>query len=411
VTGSGSVWLTWQSRAGSCEAVGLCGIAGSVRYSPHQIEATFARAGHRWKLDFVSAEDANSSIVRESRSQPGQPDGTCIDSIGTDLIDGLVARSASRGQWATVGLGGYYPEDGPLSAGRCAGPLPVDIASALPSAPFRVGRAIDLRATRTFAVGPFAGRVVSSLVLHAGSIHVDHSSQTSPGPPNPTVFAVVTVPYRIDSATGGFDATLAGDGTSGCGIVDACGTSGRLDFSLTGLAGTTMTIEGAKPLRPGQRYTRAQAISDLQSGRLFNFGGFDQARTIRRLTAETLSRLGSDTPCQDSSTGPAPDFRADSAGTNLRFAVDGESIGGLGDLMRTRCPGPGLSDVVGQRPILAGTIPMSSIGSDQLQPTLTATGSFDTGAWTGSRGGSMNVTLTRSGPITIKRLSSKAYQG
>src|SRR4051794_20801013 len=53
--GNGAVELTWHGRPGSCDAVGLCDVTGSVRFAPRQGAATFVRDHGEWKLDYVSA--------------------------------------------------------------------------------------------------------------------------------------------------------------------------------------------------------------------------------------------------------------------------------------------------------------------------------------------------------------------
>src|SRR4029079_6684982 len=133
-------------------------------------------------------------------------------------------------------------------------------------------------------------------------------------------------------------------------------------------------VTGLRVLKPGQRYTRAQAAADLHSGKLLAFNGFDNAPQLRRVDTASLSRLGEPTACTDQSSGPAPQVVAQAKGTNLVFHVDDENIGGIGDALRTRCAGPGVDDVVGRRPMLTGSVPLTQLGADTLSPALTAKG-------------------------------------
>jgi len=414
---TGAVTLSWHSQAGACEAVDLCGIAGSVRYAPGETEVDFEHAGSNWEQAGSSGAGSGALVIRETRRQSDGTQATCIDAPGIDFLDESFSLTAKHNGVQRLTIGGFYPGGGPLSAGRCAGPLPQDIAAALPSAPFRPGHTLDLGGTRPFAVGPFAGEVTSTLVAkplrHSNSSHHSFGGSSGPGGPgaDETAYALVGVPYRIDAADGGFEAAIAGADQSDCQLLDACQASGRLTMGLDGLVGSRFTVTGLRLLKRGQRYTRAQATADLHSGKLIEFSGFDAARTLLRTTTESLSRLGEPTACSDQSTGPAPQVSAQAAGTKLVFRVDARFIGGIGDVLRTRCAGPGVADVVGKRAILAGSVPLAQLGDDTLSPALTATGKFTTRSWTGTRSGTLSLSLTRTGPIQINRLSSKEYNG
>ena len=88
---------------------------------------------------------------------------------------------------------------------------------------------------------------------------------------------------------------------------------------------------------------------------------------------------------------PAVDSRGSSAGLALLLRSD--NLGSIGDSVRTRCPGPSQSDVLGAGALAHGTIPLTQLGAPTLQWTAASTRAFSRNGYAGSRQGQLQLDL------------------
>jgi hypothetical protein len=262
---------------------------------------------------------------------------------------------------------------GPLSAGRCAGPLPADFAAALPSAPFRIG-SMDLRGRTPFAAGPFAGEVVSTLRATAGRVRRSRSysgegiSRPSERPGTAPRIISVAATYRVVAARGGVSVRLAGAEAPLCAGLDACGATGTIDIALDGLGGQRLSLSGWRRLADRRPYGRDRALRDLAAGRLELFGAIgerDEPAPVR--VTETVRLEGEEVPCRQEAEARSPELLAQ-GGDVVSFTLERSGTSGP-DLLRTRCPGPQLADL-GRDTLLAAALPAARLAEEGVAVTL-----------------------------------------
>jgi hypothetical protein len=134
-----------------------------------------------------------------------------------------------RGRRITLNLVSGFP----LLGTRCAGPLDVDLGSALPAVTLSLSRVIhgrlriDLRGAHRFSAHGFSGVVRSTLVLRLGRAKAVPHSQGSPVPTSGQRTRIVNVTYRVQRLRGTAVADIrASSDAAVCGPLDACGLSG-----------------------------------------------------------------------------------------------------------------------------------------------------------------------------------------
>jgi len=142
----GSVIYSWQGDpARGCAADGLCAVHGAIVTDGIDY-ADLNRFGRAGGIVF------SGQVVARVSDGPGA--GECVDTIG-DLAGIDLTPTAGRGFSAT------FQPPGP-SSGRCAGPLPSDLAAV--TLPVRVAGAgrrlrLDLRTHRSFVAARSPGRL------------------------------------------------------------------------------------------------------------------------------------------------------------------------------------------------------------------------------------------------------------
>ena len=389
---SGSITYTWQGDpARGCATEGLCGVQGSLTV-PSQGNAVSGTGGSPGRVIVVGTDTSESTV----RVADGPGGGDCVDVLGAPGEGALlIAREAGGRMVAHI--------EEPLSSGRCAGPRPQDLARlALPVRTSGGGHpTFDLHTTRSFAAGPFTGKLVSTLVVRSfpnrgGSQSV--SSGPSPVAPRPThkVFLEhVTLRYRIASLrSSSLEATFAGEPDPFCTAFDSCGATGTLALAFRRFQ-QTLVVDGFR--RVGKRVDGRRALADFKRGRLHLVGG-----TGRRLRPDISVRVaetfvGPDgSPCQDTSAirraplffSAGPARRGPGLSVVLNDPMD------LG-MLRTHCPGPTDTDVLGTNPVLAArSIGVAHLLDRRSVISLSRPGSFAGTGYVGTRAGALGFSLT-----------------
>jgi len=388
-TASGSVTYTWQGDpASGCAAVGVCGVQGALILQSQGSGSSTGGGPPRGTID-VPIESTGSTV----RVADGSGAGECVDVAslfpGGDL---LITRRTGGGLVGHIGPS--------VSSGRCAGPLEQDLAALMLPVRRSGGQqpTFDLRANRSFVVGPFAVTLASTLVVRtARGAGGSKTVSSVPGPVQrlPThkvLLEQVTLHYRTASLPGTLNAAFSGEPDPFCATLDACGATGTLALSLTRFH-RTLVVNASRPA--AGRVDAREALADFRRGRLQATGiGFALGGSTAQLS-ETFAGSGG-LRCQDTvDSHKAPLFlSAEPArpGGGVSLVLN-NPVGS--DLLRTYCPGPLDSDVFGASPGVA----RASIGVTQLLArhsvvALADPGSFAGVGYVGSRSGALAFSLT-----------------
>jgi hypothetical protein len=396
---TGSLTVAWNADASrGCAAVGLCGMSGSLEMLP---SGAFSASGGPAPLELT---DSNAAVRAVTRAADGSVRSTCADLVPVDLL--MAVRRTALGLRAVLPRGQFFQ---PPSAGRCAGPTSADLESiTLPARRFGA-HSYDLSGTTGFGVGPFeittrstlralisygkstpaglAGDLFSSVGGFSGTVPV-------PGRPPRTRLVLqesAMVAYRVRAIQGSIATTFSGLPAPECVPLGACGDSGRLTASLSGAGGLVFSGSRIVP----RRVSPARALADLRSGRMRLAGGFGMT-PMRETVSESLVQADGSTCTDNASDG---EFALVPAELDHHDSLQVESAStGIGpDPLRTRCPGPSTTDVLGSSSarVASGAFSPSEIGARQLSLTVSASGSFTGLSWSGSRSGTITLTMTR----------------
>lgn len=399
VTITGSLTLSWSSDpALGCAAVGQCGVTGSLEILP---SGTTGTSGGPAPLE---PQDETATIREVSRGGDGAVRSTCADVIPVDFT--LAIRHTRQGLRAVIPPGAAFL---PPSSGPCAGPTASDLMGLRLPARRLGARSFDLSGASSFAMGPFdvaADSTLRVLITYGNSVPgggpfgaiVGSTSVSGPGstlgPPahtRPVLQETADVKYRIASISGSLSTDFSGLPAPLCAPLGACGDSGHLAESIAG--GGSLTFSAARIVP--RRVSAAAALRDLRSGRM-HLDGFLQASPAHEITSETLAQADG-TTCRASTDGGQFEL-------NAAIRRDGDQIllASLGpasgiDPLRTRCPGPPATDVLGGQSDILATAPLAlgQIGRAHLTLSLSGAGTFSGLSWSGSRSGTLVVALTR----------------
>jgi hypothetical protein len=153
-------------------------------------------------------------------------------------------------------------------------------------------------------------------------------------------------------------------------------------------------VGASRRLHPGEHPTLGSALADLHAGRLRVDGVLDTKPGTLAHVSATVARLG-DATCTDSLSPQLAPFAVFEDGhlLQLRLAKPGDES--APDGMRTRCPGPTQADTLARGSLAAGRIALARLGSRSLSARLSRPGTFDSGAYVGTRSGALDLQLAR----------------
>jgi hypothetical protein len=390
----GSLAYIWKGDpARGCAAQGLCGVRGSIQVVTGGSSSTQSGTS----LPPVEITD-DAAVARVDDVSSGSAQRQCADVVPVD--EGLNVRSGAAGRLRAVV--DRFAFELP-SAGRCAGPTAADLASVILPARKLGRRGYDLSGSDSFGAGPFEVTVVST--IHARFVA---GSSGFPAPPPPTIGPGPAPPrfrpalqefaeadYRIAAITGGLGATFSSLADPLCEPLGACGTAGRLSLVLTG-GRQKLDFYGSRIV--GRRVARAGVLTDLRAGRLRLSDNGYALRLGGELTgtltgAESLS-------CSDRLALPTTGLSSTATRLVDRLRLDPRNLSGppfgIGaDPLRTRCAGPGTSDIIHGGALATASVAAHDIGAPRLTIALSASGPFTGSAYQGARGGSIVLTLLR----------------
>ena len=388
----GSLAYIWKGDpARGCAAQGLCGVSGSIQVVTGG--SSSSQSGTR--LPPVEITDDASVARVDDVSSAGSAQRECADVVPVDVSFDL--RSAGSGRLRAVA--DRYAFELP-SAGRCAGPTAADLASVVLPARRLGHRGYDLSGSDTFGAGPFDVTVVSTIrALFVSGFSGPNPPRVSPGPAppksRPALQEFAEADYRLAGITGGLGASFSGLADPLCEPQGACGTAGQLRLVLTARR-QNLDFYGSRIVK--RRVASAQVLTDLRAGRL---DLSDNAYTMRLGGELTGTLTGADgLSCSDRLAQQPTGLS--SAATSLadRLTLDpgsfsGSLFGMSVDLLRTRCPGPGTSDILDGAALATASVAAHDIGAPRLTIALNASGRFTGSAYQGARSGSIVLTLVR----------------
>ena len=392
---SGSLTYTWHGDpARGCAAEGLCGVEGAVIVEA-QGQADASPFGGRTNINLFPS----ATTVRVLDGEGGAT-GECVDTPPNGPGDVFIGREEHGRLLAQV--------EPPISGGRCAGPLPQDLAGIRLAVRKTGGRrpSFDLRGNQPFVAGPFSGTLVSTMVFRPSSSGVTRSSSSgsSAGPPRrrKELIEQVMLRYSVSSLPGTLETSFSGEPDPFCAALDSCGAGGTLGLSLSQLhSQLALSASRVVPARVSPR----RAIADLRRGRLRLIGGAE----VRVGTQVTEAFSGGDgLTCHDSLSGNQAwllsEFPGPGGGERVTLAEQPQTQ----SLLRTHCPGPTDIDVIGNFGVLAhGTVSVADLLERHIDVSLTNPGDFSGVGYVGSRGGAIGVSLTleqfHAGTISAER--------
>ena len=387
LSATGSLTYTWNGApARGCAAVGMCGTHGELILRPEDSGAIVSPVTGPFTV-FLSQTGA----VRVVREQGGAVIGECTDvPVSSSALLNL-NPSAHRATTAAI--------EPPPSSGRCAGPTGNDLAAVpVPVRPAR-GGSFDLSGTRSFTAGPFNGTLVSTMRLVAAPAPQGEgfsSSSSGPGRPVQTAQAPITefvaLQYRVSAPSSTIQTQFTGAADPTCQIVDACGTSGSLAFSVRPSRTFTVIAERVVP----RALNRRQVLNDLRQGRL-------SVSLFELLTARVAETINwpDGSSCRDAVAKPSLLLNGGfSQRASGKIAMTLTANGGPGtSVFRTHCPGPDDVDLFGepangQSQIYAqGSITTRQLLAKRSVLTLSESGSFDGLGYTGNHAGLIKLNL------------------
>ena len=211
-----------------------------------------------------------------------------------------------------------------------------------------------------------------------------------------TLVEQVTLRYRVATLPETLGISFSGSSDPFCAALDSCGATGTLQLGLPGYR-NTLVITASRVVK--KRVSARQAIADLRRGRLFIEGGAPSHSpgSVPVFVQERF--VGQDGfRCQDSTTSSQAalifgGFPGGSPRTGLPMLLIDPSEAGL---LRTHCPGPADSDLIGQGAVMVarGSFGLAQLLRRQSVVALTNPGAFSGLGYVGSRGGAIELSMS-----------------
>jgi hypothetical protein len=255
---------------------------------------------------------------------------------------------------------------------------------------------LDLSARTKFGAGPFSGEVISTVRAALGRSRVIRSDQfpeilrVPRGDRRRTRFWVLDLQYRIRGVSGALVTDFHGLPDPACRALGACGASGRSSYSLKGVSGR-IDVFGGRRLRSGHRRPAVRAaLRQMRRGALPVYAD-SRLFHARAAVSETVTAPGA--ACTDSMFTKPPFIDARSTGRSVVLLLRSSEPGPPGDTLRTRCPGPSQSDVLGRASLAHGRIPLAGLGGKGLDVSVGSGRTFSRNGYAGSRQGALALRL------------------
>jgi hypothetical protein len=403
---TGSLVISWRGDpARGCAAAGLCDVSGRVVYvASRESDVSITGPAHVSLATEGIAFQTATPVVRVVRGPAADPAGACADPLGVGFV--RLEPSRERGGRVRLTADPFESPSGLAFPGRCAGPLPEDVRSAMPSVvvrprPLLSGRTVlPLGGRRAFAAGPFSGEVVSTLRVVRRSRVVAESPEALGGVEPPSRArrrASLDVVYDIVGVRGSVGFAYAGAPGPFCVPLDACGLIGRYEASdLRAAFGRVEVLADGPAAALRGRRSVAAALRAFRAGRL-RVRGTSFGPGLRGRGSVAVAREGTPGVCAEEWTGELGGLVVEQRSGGLRLAIGG-GFRESGALVPTRCPRPGPGDLAGGS-LVAGRVPLRDVGARRLTVRLAAV----PGA-----GGAFTISTTSEAVLELRRRSVRA---
>ena len=362
------------------------GESGTIVWSPGRdgqftVAVGRDRAGHPQYSGYLGPSGGQMTVAQVTRAA-----GTCADRRET-LFDSAAITNGGRA--LAIGL---VPSRGSTSGLRltetnCGGPLatafrhlfhPVHVpARSLAKGKFDV----DLRGAGSFTDGPLGGTVESTVVAHVGR-RLRPPSDKDFGPITSHRYRELDVHYAIERVSGTLGAAFKGGEL--CEALASCGDAGTWVLRAGRAHGTMVVRVLTRVSQPLHDLKAAAGLVRAGRGHLPEMDGSGSWSSRGGSLAATSSG------CSD---------RRPSGDAALRIARRGRSaivtVYSAAGILRTRCPGPGVSDDVSGSPLARARIPLRALGRRRVRIHVGGGVAIDTDGWSGATKPDLTIVLRR----------------
>jgi hypothetical protein len=404
-------------EASGCAAARLCGVSGTVTWSPAGpatlLASGFRSHGKRYESAYLILGDESDSAhaprtsARVRRLAAGDAAaGVCAD-VASQALSAL-GTAPRRGRAVEVRMVGLPADAGASSEAlrtRCAGPMSSDVGALLPShliserALLHGHRNLDYSAERPFAAHGLAGTLRSTLVLHVvggQDVLADQTGQP-PGRTRIRRTRYLDLTYRIERVSGQVVTGVSGLADPDlCGPFDACGLLGSVTVAPSASSGGALLEATASARHSRLDLRRAVGLAPGRRAKGISTFGYVSWSRDRGAVTSDLSRGGAP-GCLDSEPlagGGAVTLSFTRSGVHVRYGESGNSLGEP-DPLRTRCPGPGIGDVTGGGALATGTVPLRAFRGNRVTLRLTRGAAYRSDGYSGRSRSDVTVVLRR----------------
>jgi hypothetical protein len=406
VKASGQVSVDFHGdEAAGCAAAHVCGVSGTVTWSPGRggllLAFGYRRRGQHFEAGYLVVGDelgaggpGTSTRVRRAG------DGGASGSLCADAASSIASSSPADRPGTSIALDPFGTDE--VLRTRCAGPLTRDVASLLPTrtiserAVRRGGAKLDFSADGEFAAHGLAGTLHSNLVLHVGKGSNVLQSQQQAAPPTRTRVSrtrFLEVFYRVESVSGRVVTSVHGlTDPDLCGPLDSCGLLGTITTAPSASTGDGYVFAYASTKHTRRDLRRAVGLAPGPVPRGVHRAGYFQWEDAGSVTSD-LTRAGAPA-CADSAPlagGGLLDLGF--SGTHATARLYGGDVIVGADPLRTRCPGPSSSDARGG--LAAGTVPLRALGARRATLRLTRGSSLNGNGYRGATRPDVTVAIQR----------------
>jgi hypothetical protein len=404
---SGEVTIEFHGdEAAGCAAAHLCGVSGTVTWSP-------ARSGILLAFGYRSHGEhfeAGYLVVGDELGYGGGPgtsarvrrtgDGGAPDSLCADVGSSIASSSPAPRLGTSIALNPLGTDE--VLRTRCAGPLTRDVGSLLPTrtisenAVRRGGAKLDFSADGEFTGHGLAGTLHSNVVLRVGKGSNLLQSQQESAPPERTRkqrTRFLEVFYRVESVSGRVVTSVRGLADPDlCGPLDSCGLLGTITTTPSSSKGDGYVFAYGSAKHTRRELRRAVGLEPGPVPRGVQRVGYFSWEDAGSVTSD-LSRAGVPA-CADSAPlagGGLLDLGFSNKHATARY-YGGDVILGA-DPLRTRCPGPGTSDATAG--LAAGRLPLQALGARRSTLRITRGTSLNANGYSGVTRADLTVTIRR----------------
>jgi hypothetical protein len=316
----------------------------------------------------------------------------------------LIGDGTRQGTTVSASLVGTEFPLNEFARTRCAGPGVTDIAGALTTRLITErallrgrGNVIDLSGERPFSSGGFSGTVHSTVKMKIrGAQDLLRESQPPEGPTHPLRLRELEVDYRLERLSGQVVTDVSGLADPDlCGPLDACGLGGSLTITPRAAGGEGYVLAiGRLRRNTAADLRRAVGLAPGKPPRGVSVFGYVEWDPGAGHVATDLRRDGAD-PCTDTQTMTGGVIEMGFRGSTVHAHFGSPDTVPGADILRTRCPGPGIGDVASSGRLAGGSLPRRAFARRDVTLHLTRGGPFSASGYHGTTHADVTAVLHR----------------